>query len=100
MEHQVSNVKCQHGTPNVKYQYFFRPEAKTKWNTISPGLPLPPLYLQQGESFGIEPTLFVGEAKLLNVTSNETIKTAAEQQHGLHRNRIWFYFCDNSSSTD
>ena len=85
---------------NVKYEYFFRPEAKTKWNTISPGLPFPPLYLQQGESFGIEPTLFVGEAKLLNVTSNETIKTAAEQQHELHRNRIWFYFCDNSSSTD
>ena len=74
-------TECSHA--NVKYQYFFRPEAKTKWNTISPGLPLPPLYLQQGESFGIEPTLFVGEAKLLNVTSNETIKTAAEQQHGL-----------------
>ena len=47
-----------------------------------------------------EPTLFVGEAKLLNVTSNETIKTSAEQQHELHRNGIWFYFCDNSSSTD
>ena len=92
MEHQVSNVKCQHGTPNVKYQYFFRPEGKTKWNTISPGLPFPPLYLQQGESFGIEPTLFVGEAKLLNVTSNETIKTAAEQQHELHRNRIMVLF--------
>ena len=34
-------------------------ETKTKGNTVSPEVPTPPLYLQQCESFGIEPSLFV-----------------------------------------